>query len=71
MRRRSKFSRRMERQDRIRRLKYELFTSFGFCVKTQVRGNPYVTVVTEVWQLLTMSRRFIFVDGDLCYIEKE
>ena len=36
-----------------------------------MNGNPNVIVVTEVWQLFVMRCRFIFIDGDLCYIEKE
>ena len=64
---RSKFN----RQKRICEFKYVVFTSFGKYIKSDVRGNPYTIVVTEVWQLFVMRRRFIFVDGDLCCIEKE
>ena len=68
---RSKFSRRMDRQERICEFKYVVFTSFGKYIESDVHGNSYATVVTEVWQLFAMRRRFIFIDGDLCHIEKE
>lgn len=51
---------------------YDFFMFFGHLEYCANNSNDYTTVIVEDWRLdiLKIRRRFIFIDGMLCIMEK-